>query len=153
MAKNTPLLPAAAQVRVQTLGNQLIARIAERYVSGVARSAPVRNQHQLDERRLRRVLEYIAQQIEDEISLADLAAVACLSPFHFSRMFTRRMGMPPHRYIGRMRLERAKTLLALGRVGLAEISAACCFSSQSNFSRAFRRATGTSPLEFRRRSG
>jgi AraC family transcriptional regulator len=68
-------------------------------------------------------------------------------------MFARRMGMPPYRYVGLLRLERAKTLLALGRVGLAEIALACCFSSQSNFSRAFRRATGTSPLDYRRQSG
>ncbi len=91
----------------------------------------------------------MAEHLEDDIGLDDLAAVAGLSVFHFTRMFANRIGMPPHRYLGQMRLERAKTLLALGRISIAEISGACCFSSQPNFSRAFRRATGTSPLAYR----
>lgn len=144
---------STARVRVQGLAHQLAARIAERYASGIGRGSPVARQHRLDEQRLRRVLEYMAQHIEDEISLDDLSAVACLSSFHFSRMFARRMGMSPHRYISQLRLERAKTLLALGRMSLAEIAIACCFSSQTNFSRAFRRATGSTPLEFRNRTG
>ncbi len=143
---------STAQLRVQSLAHMLTARIAERYASGVGRSKPMPRQHQIDEQRLRRVLEFMAQHIEDEMSLDDLADAACLSPFHFNRMFARRMGMPPHRYISEMRLERAKTLLALGLVPLAEIALISCFSSQSNFSRAFRRATGTSPLEFRSRT-
>jgi AraC family transcriptional regulator len=143
---------STSQLRVQDLSQRLTGRIVERYASGRGRAGPVPRQHRLDEQRLRRVLEYMAQHIEQDISLDDLAAAACLSPFHFNRMFTRRMGMPPHRYVGRMRLERAKTLLALGRLPLAEIALACCFSSQSNFSRAFRRATGASPLNFRRQA-
>ncbi|WP_406857672.1 AraC family transcriptional regulator [Alsobacter sp. KACC 23698] len=144
---------STAQMRVQSLSQQLTGRIVERYASSYGRVDRVHRQHQLDEQRLRRVLEFMAQHIEEDISLDDLAAAACLSPFHFNRMFTRRMGMPPHRYVSRMRLERAKTLLALGRVPLAEIALACCFSSQSNFSRAFRRVTGESPLNFRRHAG
>lgn len=142
---------STAQVLVQSLAHRLTARIAERYAAGCGSSGQAR-QHQLDERRLRRVLEYMAQHVEDDVSLDDLAAVACLSPFHFLRMFARRMGAPPHRYLAGMRLERAKSLLALRHLGVAEIALACCFSSQSNFSRAFRRATGTSPLAHRRQS-
>ena len=127
----------------------LTARIAEQYASGVRRGASVLPRHMLTEHRLRRVLQYMVEHLEDDIGLDDLAAVAGLSVFHFTRMFANRMGMPPHRYLGQMRLERAKTLLALGRLSLAEISCACRFSSQPNFSRAFRRATGTSPLAYR----
>ena len=95
----------------------------------------------------------MAEHLEDDIGLDDLAAVAGLSLFHFHRMFANAMGMPPHRYLSQMRLERAKTLLALGRLSFAEISFACRFSSQSNFSRAFRRATGISPLAYRKEAG
>jgi AraC family transcriptional regulator len=131
----------------------LTARIVERYASGVRRGAPVRPRHMLTEHRLRRVLQYMVEHLEDDIGLDDLATVAGLSVFHFTRMFANAMRMPPHRYLGQMRLERAKTLLALGRLSLAEISYACRFSSQPNFSRAFRRATGTSPLAYRRDAG
>ncbi len=91
----------------------------------------------------------MTSHLDDDIGLADLAEVACLSQFHFVRMFSAKMGMPPHRYLGLMRLERAKTLLAVGGQPIADISVICCFSSQSNFSRAFRRATGMTPLEYR----
>jgi AraC family transcriptional regulator len=140
---------AASAMRVERMALALTARISDRYVSGVPQSGPLRTRHMLDELRLRRVLQYMAEHLEDEISLDDLAAVACLSPFHFVRMFARRMGMPPHRYLGHLRLERAKTLLAVTRLPMADIAFACCFSSQSNFSRAFRRATGQSPLSYR----
>ncbi len=147
-----------AEMRTPTSGGRLLAenislgltaRIAERYTSGVRRSTVTRTRHALAEHRLRRVLQYMVEHVEDDIGLDDLAAVAGLSVFHFTRMFATAMGAPPHRYLGQLRLERAKTLLSLGRLSLAEIGLACCFSSQSNFSRAFRRATGTSPLAYR----
>lgn len=141
---------STGQVLVEGLALTLAARITERYASGIPATGRRRTQYALDELRLRRVLEYMAEHIEDEIGLEELAAVACLSPFHFNRMFASRMGAAPHRYLGAMRLERAKTLLALNDLPLAEISLACCFSNQSNFSRAFRRATGISPLSYRR---
>ncbi|MBS0560900.1 MAG: helix-turn-helix transcriptional regulator [Proteobacteria bacterium] len=127
----------------------LTARIAEQYASDVRRGVSVSPRHMLSELRLRRVLQYMVEHMEDDIGLDDLAAVAGLSVFHFTRMFANRIGMPPHRYLGQMRLERAKTLLALGKMSIAQISCACRFSSQSNFSRAFRRATGATPLAYR----
>lgn len=141
---------STGQVLVESLALSLTARIAERYTSGIAAAGPLRKQHLLDERRLRRVLEFMAEHLEDEISLDELAAIACLSPFHFSRMFARRMDMPPHRYLSALRLERAKTLLALNDLALAEITHACCFSTQSNFTRAFHRAMGITPGAYRR---
>jgi len=90
-----------------------------------------------------------ANVLEVEIGLEDLARVAHLSPFHFHRMFHRKLGVPPAQYLSALRLQRAKALLSLGKRSLAEISLASCFSSQSNFSRAFLRATGSTPLRYR----
>jgi AraC family transcriptional regulator len=95
-------------------------------------------------------MEFLAHHLEQDVSIDDLAAVACLSPFHFIRMFRNRMGMPPHRYLSQMRLDLAKSLLTASEVPLCEISQRCCFSSQSNFTRAFRRAIGMTPDAFRR---
>ncbi len=89
------------------------------------------------------------EHLEDDIGLEDLASVACLSVFHFSRMFGNRMGMPPHRYLSRLRLEAAKAMLLRGGQSLGEIACACRFSSQANFTRAFRNFTGMTPGEFR----
>lgn len=105
----------------------------------------------LDHIRLRRVLDYIAANIADNITLADLAGVAGYSPFHFARKFMLAMGIPPHRYISRMRIERAMADLAAGKLQLAEIALNAQFSSQASFTRAFHRATGMTPKEYQRR--
>jgi AraC family transcriptional regulator len=106
--------------------------------------------HRLDEMRLRRVLDYIAQHLDEHITVARLAGVACLSPFHFARMFKAAVGMAPHRYVSHQRLEIAMVLLAAGQRSLSDIALSCQFSSQANFNRAFRRATGVTPGEYRR---
>jgi AraC-like DNA-binding protein len=106
--------------------------------------------HQLDHVRLRRVLDYISAHVADEVTLAALARVACLSTFHFARMFTLAVGVPPHRYVSRMRLENAMAEIAAGRLPLAQIASNASFSSQASFTRAFRRATGMTPAEYRR---
>jgi AraC-like DNA-binding protein len=62
-----------------------------------------------------------------DITVADLANVACLSIFHFTRTFAATMGVPPHRYVSRRRLESAKTMIATGRASLSEIASIASF--------------------------
>jgi AraC family transcriptional regulator len=99
---------------------------------------------------LRRVLAYVEEHLAEEIAVADLANVACLSIFHFTRAFAATMGVPPHRYVSQRRLKNAKAMIATGRASLGEIALDSRFSSQSSFTRAFRRATGVTPAEYRR---
>ena len=106
--------------------------------------------NQLDRARLSRVLAYIEEHLAEDITVTELTNVACLSIFHFTRAFAGAMGMPPHRYVSRRRLENAKAMIATGRASLHEIALDCQFSSQSSFTRAFRRATGITPAEYRR---
>ena len=84
------------------------------------------------------------------ITIAELARVACLSTFHFAHMFTLAIGTSPQRYVNRMRLENAMAEIAAGRFPLANIALNARFSSQASFTRAFRRATGVTPGEYRR---
>lgn len=99
--------------------------------------------------RLRRVLDFIDDRLDNDITIKALAQTACLSPFHFARAFKVAVGRPPHRYVHEKRIERAKALLIGSDQPLAEIALCCGFSSQSNFSRAFRQATGTAPGRYR----
>jgi AraC family transcriptional regulator len=105
----------------------------------------------LDDARLKRVLDYMAERISDKITLDELAKVACFSTFHFARVFTLAVGVPPHRHLSRMRLESAMAALATSRLALLEIALKTGFSSQAGFNRAFRRATGMTPGEYRQR--
>ncbi|MES3151945.1 AraC family transcriptional regulator [Sphingomonas faeni] len=143
---------AASTVLVDTLSIALTRCVIATY-SGVDTGSEGRvSAHRLDDRRLRRVLDYMTAHLEDDVGLTDLADAACLSVFHFIRLFTSTTGLPPHRYLSRLRLERAKTLLSLRTMPIAEIAQACRFSSQSAFTRAFRHATATTPQVYRRQS-
>jgi AraC family transcriptional regulator len=102
----------------------------------------------LDSRRLQRVIDYINANLTKDITLEELAAAASLSRFHFSRMFKVTMGQSPSRFIGQLRLDLAKSLLTAGR-SIADVAHDCGFSSESNFVRSFRRATGHTPGRYR----
>jgi len=106
----------------------------------------------LDDGRLRRIVQFIDANLQNDIRLKDLARVANLSPFHFSRAFRKATGGPPHRFVRDRRLERARELLKDSSTPLAEIALICSFSSQSSFNRAFTRAYGVSPGKFRNRT-
>jgi AraC family transcriptional regulator len=105
---------------------------------------------QVDQMRIRHVLDFISTRLADEITVAELAEVAGLSTFHFARTFARTVGVSPHRYVSRLRLEKAMTEVAAGNLSLAQIALNASFSSQASFTRAFLRATGLTPGEYRR---
>jgi AraC family transcriptional regulator len=131
----------------RSLISRLAAKLLHKYGGRDAGAPPAQG---LDTSRLRRVLDYIAANIRDDITLARLAGVAGYSAFHFARKFTTAMGMPPHRYIRRVRLENAMVELATGKLPITEIALNAHFSSQASFTRAFRRVTGTTPKKYQR---
>lgn len=102
----------------------------------------------LDAKRLARVLDFIEARLADNISLDEIAE-ACLSPFHFSRLFHAATGLPPYRYMSAQRAQAAKTKLRLPHSSLADTALDIGFGSQANFIRVFRRATGLAPGQYR----
>lgn len=104
----------------------------------------------LGSRQQRAVCQYIEDNRAEEISLAELAGLARLSPAYFSRAFKQSLGVPPHRYQLERRIDRAKELLADRQRPVVEIALACGFGYSSNFTAAFRKITGTTPTAFRR---
>jgi len=142
---------SAGRVLADTLASSLAARLLQRYVSrSPAHAKTLVVQEGLDRRRLSRVLEYIAANLEGNLTLDELASIACLSRFHFARSFKVAVGQAPHQYVSAKRLERAKELLIEGDRPLVEIALVLNFSSQANFSRAFRQMTGRAPGQYRR---
>lgn len=142
---------AVGRMYVETASLALAARLVRKYCESGACVPTETSAHRLNDIRLRRVLDYIAANIEDDITLGQLAGIAAYSPFHFARKFVLAMGVSPHRYISRKRLEKAMAELAAGKLPLAEIALNAHFSSQASFTRAFHRGTGMTPKEYRRR--
>jgi AraC family transcriptional regulator len=95
-------------------------------------------------------VEYIEEHLDAELTLDHLAGVAHLSPYHFARLFKNSTGLPPHQYVIARRVERAKDLLrGKDRFPLVDIAAEVGFSSQSHFTRHFKRLVGVTPKHFR----
>ena len=95
----------------------------------------------------KRLKAYILARLDAPIDVTALADVAGRSPFHFSRVFARSVGMTPHRYVVHLRLQRATELVRDGRGSLAEIAARTGFADQSHLSRWVRRVHGVSPSD------
>jgi AraC family transcriptional regulator len=120
--------------------------------SGACRSLEPTRPH-IDDARLRRALDHISANLDEELTLTQLAQVAGISMFHFARRFTRAMGVSPSRYVSRMRLGRAMAEITAGKLCLAKIAYRAGFSSQTSFTRAFYRVTGMTPGEYRAHRG
>jgi AraC family transcriptional regulator len=98
----------------------------------------------------RAVTTYIEDHLAEPISLATLARLVRLSPYHFCHAFKRSFGLPPHRYHSNRRIERAKLLLAQPAPSVTDIGLIVGYSETSAFTTAFHRTTGITPTVYRR---
>lgn len=130
------------------LADSLITSIAMRVAQRFSPPYPEQGPDLLNPR-LTRVLDYMEANLDQDLTLSELASVACLSPYHFSRSFKKAMGVGPQRYTVQRRIERAKRLLRWGPDTLAGVAAAAGFADQSHFTNIFRRETGVTPGRFR----
>lgn len=103
----------------------------------------------LPQRQLSRVLDYIDAHLEQDIKLADLAALVDMSQFHFSHLFKQAIGTSPYQYLLQQRIERAKQLLKQTNQPIMEIAFQCGFNNHSHLSQQFRRLTGMTPKAYR----
>lgn len=92
---------------------------------------------------------YLNAHFADPIKIGDLADISGYSSFHLAHMFKESFGVPPHRYLNNLRIEKAKGFLRNGSLSLAETSLACGFSSQAHFTSRFKQITGVTPRQFR----
>ena len=132
---------------VEGIQTALAAHLLGHYT--IDRWRPPEKSPSLDPRRLQRVLDYIEASLKADIRLEELAAQACLSPFHFSRLFREATGLSPHRYVIDRRVQAARQELARSNLSLVEIALEFGFGSQANFTRVFRKATSLTPGQYR----
>ncbi len=103
----------------------------------------------LPRRRLTRVLDFVRANLASDLSLAELAKIAGVSPSHFKTLFKQTVGMPAHQYVIRRRVEYAAELLQAGDPALADVALAAGFSNQSHMARCMRRILGATPAGVR----
>ncbi len=151
---------------VQQIGLALKAELDEGMISssalyaeslGVALSAHLLRRYNLQEYLTRnitgnpsnvviqRVIEYIHDNLGQQLTLTELAFIANMSSYHFSRTFKQATGMAPHQYVLHTRIERAKGLLLQGKLSVAEVATRVGFFDQSHFTRYFKRIVGVTP--------
>jgi AraC family transcriptional regulator len=131
----------------ESLANILALHLARHYT--VPGDKTRRFSGGLSRRSLRLTLNFIEENYAHDLSLSELARVAEMSTFHFSREFKRATGSTPHQYLLKLRIGRAKDLLSKTEMPLVDIGFQTGFSHQSHFTRLFRKLTGTTPQSYR----
>lgn len=121
----------------------------ERQLREMCAGRRVARQAGLSERRLHAILKFIESAPELRLSVAEMAAAVHLSPFHFSRAFTRTVGQSPHAFLTLRRVERAKLLIARGEMSLSSIATHVGFRTHAHFTSVFSRLVGMTPSRYR----
>lgn len=96
---------------------------------------------------VKKAIDYIVAFFDEDISVEQLAAVACLSPYHFIRVFSRDTGLPPHAWLMQFRVFAARRLLQQG-AAIADAACLSGFTDQSHLTRSFKRLLGYTPGQF-----
>ena len=102
----------------------------------------------LSERQCRRLERYMRERLGDDLALSELATYIGLGPRHFSELFRRAFGVPPHRYLLNQRLDEGARRLLASSAEISEIALELGFSSQSHFATAFRKRFGVAPRQY-----
>ncbi len=137
------------RIYVEMLGQALAAHITRHYASATPTPHPV--QGTLTAHQLRRALEFIRENLGNDLPLVSISKASGLSPFHFARRFRQSTGLAPHQFLIHQRVDRARHLLVHSSATLAEIAHQCGFCDQSHLTNHFRRIVGVTPRRYRDR--
>ena len=144
--QNESASPLLKEARVMQLFESLFARLLKPPPKAVPGT--------LVPAKLLRVREFMEAHLCDKITLDDLALLLGLNRFRFLKLFKRTVGMTPHAWLLRLRLERAVELIKMKRdMPITDVASAVGFFDQSHFTHAFRAAYGVTPARFQRPTG
>ncbi|MEN3326236.1 MAG: AraC family transcriptional regulator [Acidobacteriota bacterium] len=138
------------EIVMRALVEQLLVHILRNYSTPRLAEELELSRVGLVDRRIRRSVELMHTQIDQDLTLRALAAASYLSPFHFARLFKKLTGSSPHNYLAGIRAAKAQLLLAETDLSVTEIGTRVGYLSGSHFTKAFRIATGATPREFRK---
>ncbi len=130
------------------IAQELVVELVRSH-SNVLAPAPPEGASALAGWRITSVEELVEARLDSDLGVAEMAAAAGLSTFHFAREFKRSTGLTPFRYLTERRIARAKIQLERTALPLSQIALNCGFASQSSFTTAFTRETGCTPARWR----
>jgi AraC-like DNA-binding protein len=137
----------AGQLYAKTVADALVIHFLRRYAASRPALGAVTGG--LSPYKLRHTITYIKDHLEQELSLATLAAVGQTSPAHFARLFKHTTGLTPHQYVIGCRLDRAKQLLTETDLSLSEIALQVGCADHSHFTALFRTHVALTPRDYR----
>jgi len=132
---------------VEALSLTLASYVYGRYTSQTERRAQRKS---LPLAQSQRLVEFVEDNLGENLSLAGLALMAGYSPDHFARLFKATVGLSPHQYILERRIDRAKTLLRERNHSMVDVAILCGFASQAHLNVAFKARTGVTPGAYRK---
>ena len=136
--------PRTARLEKETLWLTMVSRLIVRHTY----DPPTLGRAGREEASIRRVIDFLDAHFAQDLSVGALAAVACLSPYHFIRVFARQTGLTPHAWLMQLRARKAKALLDQG-LPIADVAAQTGFSDQSHLTKTFKRILGYTPGQLR----
>ena len=143
------ILDAKVFLAAGTLYRETMSRaLAVQLVQSVAPERPAAAA--IDDRRLKRVLAHIEDNLAEDLSLKDLAGIAAMSPYHFARAFKAATGASPLQYVIGARIDRARILLRTTKLTVSQIAFRTGYADPGRFGRHFRKRVGATPGAFRR---
>jgi AraC family transcriptional regulator len=146
----------AGRTYVDQIGALLATHLARRHstarpaTASAATGAGHGRRSGLTDRQLAGVRELLHERLAEPVPLADMAAVAGLSVSQFARQFKARVGVAPHQYLLRLRVDAARRMLTDGRLPIAEVATRCGFSHQEHLTRVVTARLGATPAAIRR---
>ena len=136
-------------------GHQIALEVARQLVlflrrpGGQAQFSAQLSVQAADREPLRELQQWMADHLDDDLSVAALAARIAMSPRHFARVFAAEIGTTPARFVERLRVEAGRRRLEESSDGVDAIAAACGFGTAEGMRRAFRRVVRVSPTAYR----
>lgn len=111
--------------------------------------SPAASRGGLPPHQLTKAKAFFEERLGEDVTLDDVARHIGVSPRHFARAFRQSVGLPPHQWLLRRRIERARELLKSSDSPIAQVAVICGFADQSHFTSTFRRSTGVTPARYR----
>jgi AraC family transcriptional regulator len=131
----------------ESIAHTLAAHLVKQYTVDAPKVKSLAGK--LSDLQVRQAIDYIQAHLDLPLSLAELAAIAQLSPYHFTRLFKQTTGLAPHQYVIYHRIDRSKQLLKQRQISIAQVALEVGFSNQGHFTKCFSKHTGSSPKSYR----